>query len=279
MANDGEIEVTFATNAGMVASDIDRATKSTEKAEDAAQRFTKVQVAHSAASHGVVMGLRGVADAAQLAGSRMGLPTRHVAGLLHVMESLGAGLSTGGPIVAGIVAIGIAIEQLGAAAGRAQERFKALAEASKKFEESKQQQGQNATDLAQKLAPDLTSISQRLPLHGPYSIESSLKEFGPILGPQTVLDTMAHGQGQAQLEQLSSEQGRLPMPIQKALHRQNEVDTTEVLNLLSGKFDELISHTKDRSVTRAQREAQADMASARLKSAPTGSLLNFKLGF
>ncbi len=125
-----DISVEFATNADLVAGQIDNAERSTNKAAQTAEVFNRGQRGIHETATIATRSLRGLGEAGRLfsiAGSGM---AREAGGLIHILTSLGGpvGLAAGAAIAA--VGIGMHI-----ASKNAEELAKATEEAAKAFEE------------------------------------------------------------------------------------------------------------------------------------------------
>ncbi len=117
-----DIPVTFGTNAGIVAAEIDKAKTATVGAEVAAKKFNTTHAGGHAIMANSVRGIKGIGQAATLMGSSLGGPIRHLTHFIHTAEMLGGIAGVG---VAAALGVGvIAYEQYAKSAEEAEKKIR-----------------------------------------------------------------------------------------------------------------------------------------------------------
>ncbi len=149
MADGGnsDIPVTFSTNAGLVAAQIDVAATSTARAESAASKFNSVQKVGELRSGALITQLRGVSHILSGVGINTGHASGVMNGLVHVFSEMNiVGLS----VAATVAGIGFAVEHSMEKTKRAKEANEEYTKSVKEMHEATKAAGETAQGIAEK---------------------------------------------------------------------------------------------------------------------------------
>ncbi len=214
-----DIEVTFATNAAVVSSQIDQAAASTVKAESAAIKFNAVQKVGELRAGALVTQLRGMGHIMSGFGLNVGHATGFVSGLVHVLSEMNPiGIAIGATI--GAAAFAYHEYAKGAeAAAKASEAFSA---ALKNQHEVSVAVGDSATSIAEKMQKYYHQAEARG--YSPADVSQAMKAH-PTLSNETVAKLKATGATESEMHEAEL-LNRIGVDPEKGLARERQARTT-----------------------------------------------------
>ncbi len=190
-SEDADIEIWFKTNADIVNKSIDSVRDSTQRAEFAASGFNRVQKEGHALAEGGIRSLKGLGEAARIAGISSGGAAIHLERFFHTAMMLGGAGGIG--IAAGIAVIGYAYESMAKSAEVAAEKTKKLQES---LDKSRSDFKSGVNDLSKDtegIAGGLGNKFRQAEFRGQGSTAFGLAADHKTLGISTVLDLLNAG--------------------------------------------------------------------------------------